>query len=294
MKLTRLGTFLGAVVEDYKLDTADPDLAPTVRELLLKHKVVFFKRQHLDQHQFVEVAKVLSTSLGAVDTHPFRSHRDPIVRGLSPLQPYSEYPEIVGVYHDESTTRNINRWHSDLTWREAPPFASILRGLVMPPMGGNTCWADMASAYKALDESTKARVQEMRVVHNWAQSFQGDWAEGFQMVFGSNPELLKDMNEKYPPCSHPLVLTHPFTGETVLFTNQVTATHVEGMSVEESRELLDELHRLPARPEFQCRFAWEEGDIALWDNLATQHYPVADYWPHQRKVERITFEGVTL
>ncbi|MFD9715771.1 TauD/TfdA dioxygenase family protein [Streptomyces sp. NPDC059076] len=294
MKLTRLGTYLGAVVEDYQLDPSVSHLGAIVRELLLEYKVVFFKRQHLDRHDFVDVAQALSTSLGAVESHPFKSHTHPTVKGLAPFQPYSEYPQITGMYNDERPGRRINRWHSDLTWRQAPPFASILRGLEMPPVGGNTCWADMTEVYKSLDAPTKARINDLRVVHDWAHSFQGDWADVYHRVFGDQPELVADMNETYPPSSHPLVLTHPYTGQAVLFSNQVTATRVEGMSAEESRELLDQLHRLPAQPEFQCRFSWEEGDIALWDNLATQHYPVADYWPHQRKVERISFAGVAL
>jgi taurine dioxygenase len=280
MARRKLGRYLGVVVDDYRLDPADPGLGDFVNELLLQHKVVFFKGQHLDRHAFMKVAR----RIGGTEVHPFISESDPVVHGISPFQPYGEYPEITGIYHDEKHTGNLNAWHSDLNWRAAPTFASVLRAVQIPPWGGDTCWANMGAAYESLGEDVKKELDGLRVVHDWMQIY--------RPALEGTPEVLRQMREKYPAQSHPLVLTHPFTGEKVLFSNKVSGVRIEGVAEEESRRILDMVHRLAWRPEFQCRFRWEEGDVAIWDNLATQHYAVSDYWPHERKMERITLEGV--
>ncbi|GAA2502857.1 TauD/TfdA dioxygenase family protein [Streptomyces sp. NPDC059506] len=279
MARKKLGTHIGVVVDDYRLDPADPGLRDFVTELLLQHKAVFFKSQHLDRHTFMEVAK----RLGRTEVHPFISEDEPVVHGISPFQPYHEYPEITGIYHDEKHTGNLNAWHSDLNWREVPTFGSILRAVQIPPRGGDTLWANMAAAYASLSDEVKEQLDGLRVVHDWMQIY--------FPAFDGNDEALSRMREKYPAQSHPLVLTHPFTGEKSLFSNKVSGVRIEGLEEAESRRILDMVHQLAWRPEFQCRFSWEEGDVAIWDNLASQHYAVSDYWPHVRKMERITLEG---
>jgi taurine dioxygenase len=277
-----LGRFIGVAVDDYRLDPADPGLGDFVNELLLQHKVVIFKGQHLDRHTFVKVAR----QIGRTEVHPFISEDSPVVHGISPFQPYHEYPEITGIYHDEKHTGNLNAWHSDLNWREVPTFGSVLRAVQIPPAGGDTLWANMGRGYQSLSEETKSELDELRIVHDWMQIY-------FPAFAGDDAELNR-MREKYPAQSHPLVLAHPFTGEKVLFSNKVSGARIEGVTTEESQRILDMVHRLAWRPEFQCRYQWEEGDVAIWDNLATQHYAVSDYWPHHRKMERITLEGVPI
>jgi taurine dioxygenase len=280
MARTPLGTRIGVVVDDYRLDPADLDLGGFVRELLLQHKVVLFKNQHLDRHAFVKVAQ----AAGRTEVHPFSCEDDPVVHGISPLQPYPEYPEIIGIYHDENHPGDRNAWHSDLNWRAAPAFASMLRAVQIPPRGGDTCWANMGQAYESLPDEVKKELDGLRVVHDWMQIY--------RPAFAGDEQALRRMRQKYPAQSHPLVLTHPFTGEKVLFSNRVSGVRVEGVDEAESRRILDLVHSQAGRPEFCCRFRWDEGDIAVWDNLATQHYAVSDYWPHVRKMERITLEGV--
>lgn len=279
MARRRLGTYLGVVVDDYQLDPSRPELGELVRELLQQHKVVVFKNQHLDRHAFVKVAK----QIGRPEAHPFISESDPVVHGISPFQPYHEYPEITGIYHDENHTGNLNVWHSDLYWREVPPGGLILRAVQIPPRGGDTCWADMGAAYRSLSDQTRSELAEMRVVH--------DWLPIYSSAFAGDEVLLNRMRTKLPPQSHPLVLTHPRTGEQVLFSNKSSATRIEGLDEKESRRILDMVHLLAWRPEFQCRLQWGEGDVAVWDNLAAQHYAVSDYHPHVRRMERILLEG---
>jgi taurine dioxygenase len=240
---------------------------------------VVFRNQHLDRHTFAEVAR----RIGRPEAHPFISEDDPVVHGISPFQPYHEYPEITGIYHDAEHTGNLNVWHSDLYWREVPPAGLILRAVQVPPQGGDTCWADMGAAYRSLSDQTRSELAEMRVVH--------DWLRIYSSAFADDEVLMDRMRAKFPPPTHPLVLTHPKTGEEVLFSNKSSATRIEGLAEEESRRILDMVHLLAWRPEFQCRLRWEEGDVTIWDNLASQHYAVSDYWPHVRKMERILLEG---
>ncbi|WP_369226009.1 TauD/TfdA dioxygenase family protein [Streptomyces sp. R39] len=281
MARTRLGTHIGVVVDDYRMDPATPGFRDFVIELLLQHKVVFFKSQHFSPSTF----RTMVEGLGRTEVHPFRTDGE-VITGISPFQPYPEYPEITGIYHDAETTGNLNSWHSDLNWREVPPFASILRAVRIPPSGGDTCWANMGKAYDSLSDSVKSELDEMKVVHDWVQIYRAQ--------FKGQEDALRHMQEKFPAQSHPLVLSHPLTGERLLFSNKVSGVRIEGVGEEESRRVLDMVHRLAWRPEFQCRFRWEEGDVAIWDNLATQHYAVSDYWPHVRKMERITLEGLPI
>lgn len=282
MKTTKLGTHIGVVVEGYRLDPADEEMPSLVHALLAEHKAVFFKGQHMSARRHLGVAK----SLGATEVHPFISEEDPVVQGISPYQPHPDIPEIMGIYHDESHTGNLNAWHSDLCWRAKPTYLSVLKGVKIPPRGGDTCFADMGAAYRTLPEKTRAELDGLRVVHDWLQIY--------REAFDGRPDLLAQMREKYPAQTHRLVLTHPVTKEKSLFSNKVSGVRVEGVCDEESARILDLVHRRAWLPEFQCRFRWEDGDVAIWDNLATQHYAVSDYWPHERKVERITLAGFDL
>jgi len=282
MARRHLGRYLGVVVDDYRLDPDDPGLGGFVNELLLQHKVVFFPGQNLDPHAYARVAE----RIGRVEIHPFSSENDPVVHGISPYQPYHEHPEITGIYHDEKHTGNLNSWHSDLNWRAVPTFASLLRAVQIPPVGGDTCWANMGAAFRSLDDATQNELRELRVVHDWYQIYKS--------AFKNDPDGLARLRERYPAQSHPLVLTHPMTGEEVLFSNKVSGVRIEGVDEEESRRIMNLVHLLAWRPEFQCRYQWSEGDVAIWDNLATQHYAVSDYRPHTRKMERITLEGMPI
>lgn len=279
MTRIRMGTHLGMLFDDYRLDPSDPGMGDFVTQMLLQHKVLFFRNQHLDHHTFLRVAQ----RIGKAEIHPFSVEADRVARGLAPKQPYAQYPEITGIHHDEQHKGNLNSWHSDLNWRASPTFASLLRAVQLPPRGGDTCWADMGAAYRSLDEATRRRLDGLRIVHDWMQIYFPD--------FDGTDEVLVRLRERYPPQSHPLVLTHPLTGERVLFSNKVSGVRIEDLDEAESRRILDMVHLLAWRPEFQCRFQWQEGDVAIWDNLATQHYAVSDYWPSVRKMERITIEG---
>ena len=173
-----------------------------------------------------------------------------------------------------------NAWHSDVTWRAEPSLGSILRAVEVPPVGGDTLFADMGAAFRGLSPAMQDWCRSLTAVH--------DIARVFARRLGKRPEELHD---KYPPQRHPIVRTHPETGEQALYVNTAFTSHIEGLSEKESDWLLTHLYAQAAIPEYQCRFRWEAGSIAFWDNRAGQHYAASDYFPAVRRMERVTIAG---
>jgi len=174
-----------------------------------------------------------------------------------------------------------NIWHTDVTWRPAPALGSVLRLIEVPPVGGDTMWADMAAAYDNLPEDVRARIDGLTAVH--------DYLPGFDRF--SDPALLARWQDRFPPVEHPVVRTHPETGRRTLFVNQAFTTHIVGLDRAESDRLLRYLFLQAHTPEFQVRFSWRPDSVAFWDNRATQHYAVNDYHPHVRIAERVAIAG---
>ncbi|MBI0381717.1 TauD/TfdA family dioxygenase, partial [Streptomyces albiflaviniger] len=166
-------------------------------------------------------------------------------------------------------------------FRTRPALGAVLQLREVPPVGGDTMWADMAAAYDNLPAEVKERVDGATAVH--------DVIPGFVRFYG--PERLAPFQEMFPPVEHPVVRTHPETGRRMLFVNTSFTTRITGMEREESDRLLSFLCRQAHVPEYQVRFHWQPGDIAFWDNRATQHYAVNDYAPHRRVAERVAIEG---
>jgi taurine dioxygenase len=151
----------------------------------------------------------------------------------------------------------------------------------VPDVGGDTLWADMGAAYDCLDDELKARIDGLTAVHDWYTNF------GLAM----SPEERDGLRPEFPAVEHPVVRTHPETGRKTLYVNGAFTQHVVGLEPAESRELLHLLYRQATYPEYQCRWRWTAGDLAIWDNRATQHYAASDYWPQRRIMERITVVG---
>ena len=243
-------------------------LAPALREeinrALLEWKVLFFRGAHLTPDQQAAFGR----HWGELETNPIlaRGSRADIVR-----------------FEKGGTARPTyeNVWHTDVTFRERPALGSILQLREVPPLGGDTMWADMAAAYDNLPEDVKARIDGATAVH--------DFIPGFAR-FTDREELLR-LQEQFPPVEHPVVRTHPESGRRMLFVNTSFTTRIVGMAREESDRLLSLLTRQAHVPEYQVRFSWQPGDIAFWDNRATQHYALFDYAPHRRVAERVAIVG---
>ncbi|MFG2682178.1 TauD/TfdA dioxygenase family protein [Streptomyces sp. NPDC048392] len=243
-------------------------LTPALREelnrALLEWKVLFFRAQHLTSGQQRDFAG----RWGPLETNPL------LAAGSS--ADVVRFDKGAGA---APTYENV--WHTDVTFRERPALGAVLQLREVPPFGGDTMWADMAAAYDNLPAEVKDRIDGARAVH--------DFIPGFARFYG--PERLLPHQDLLPPVEHPVVRTHPETGRRMLFVNTSFTTHITGMDRDESDRLLRFLFQQAHVPEYQVRFHWQPGDVAFWDNRATQHYAVGDYGSERRVAERVAIEG---
>ena len=254
---------IGAEIDgvDLSCDLPDETIAD-IRRALLTYKVIFFRDQNITQEQHIAFAR----RFGDLEIHPITPKDQP-------------NPEIFHLTARPGTSRGANVWHSDVTWRETPSLGSVLRARIMPEVGGDTLFADMVAAYEGLSPSMKAWLCTLTAVHDG----------GIFAALQGKPE--SSFHELYPPQEHPVVRTHPETGEQALYVNSAFTTHIKGLSREESDWLLKRLYAQASFPEYQCRFRWKVNSIAFWDNRVCQHYAVADYFPAPRAMERVTVVG---
>ncbi|WP_037570496.1 TauD/TfdA dioxygenase family protein [Phaeacidiphilus oryzae] len=264
-ELTPLGAVIGAEIRGVDLSRPLPE--PVRAELdraLLEWKALFFRGQHLTSAQ----QRAFARNWGELETNPLLAAGDSA--------------EVVRFDKSASAVPTFeNVWHADVTFRERPALGAVLQLREVPPRGGDTLWADMAAAYDNLPERVRERIDGARAVH--------DFIPGFARFYP--PERLAALQDRFPPVEHPVVRTHPRTGRRTLFVNASFTTHIVGMASAESDRLLRLLFQQAHVPEFQVRFSWRAGDVALWDNRATQHYAVADYGTHRRVAERVAIAG---
>ena len=261
----QLGSTVGAEISGVDLTVELPDeVIAELRRDLYDHKVIIFRDQRMNPGQRVAFAR----RLGELEVHPF-------------LPSNTGEPELVRFEKTAEVSGYENSWHHDVTWRACPSMGAVLHAVSVPDHGGDTLFADMYAAYDALDEATKAEIDELIAVHDFTQTF------GHQMT---NNER-KKAREQYPPVEHPVVCSHPATGKLHLYVNRPFVSHIQGLDREASRDLLDRLCRQADSPEHQCRFSWSNEAVAFWDNRAVQHYASSDYWPHRRTMERASIIG---
>jgi len=254
----------------------DAGLVAEIRALLLAHKVLFFRDQDITRAEHVAFAR----HFGELEDHP--------VAGSDP-----DNPGLVRIYKSPETPndRYENAWHTDATWREKPPFGCVLRCVECPPVGGDTMWVSMVEAYKRLPETVKTQIADLRARHS------------IEATFGAAMPVEKRLALKaqFPDAEHPVVRTHPETGEKILFVNAFT-THFTNFHTPAhvrfgqdyspgASQLLNYLISQAFVPEFQVRFRWKPNSVAMWDNRSTQHYAVMDYPPCHRKMERAGIIG---
>ena len=255
---------IGAEVSEVDLRDFDNEIITELNDAWMAHKVLFFRDQPLTHAQHVEYGQ----SFGEPEIHPFL----PAPEGR---------PEIIILESTPQSPQAADVWHTDVTFRECPPLGSILLGRIIPPWGGDTQWANMELAYDMLPDDIKEEIDGAYAVHSYVKAF------GMRK---SEPELAA-LREEHPDQKHPIVRTHPVTGRKGLFINAPFTLTIDGMSARESRTLRHRLYEQARIPEVQCRFRWRQNSIAQWDNRCTQHYAVADYGLHHRRVERVTLLG---
>jgi taurine dioxygenase len=269
LKLSPVTAALGAEVSGIDLRQPLPDsVFGELRDALVQCQVLFFRDQPIEPaHQ-----QALAERFGPLQTHPAYA----TVEG---------HPAITILESTPEKPTLIEKWHTDMTFRQHPPMGTMLRSRIIPERGGDTLFASMTAAWDALSDRMKAMLDGLTAVHSFEHGFRESLAEP------GGRERLADALRANPPIAHPVVRTHPESGRKLLFVNELFTTRIRELSAAESDSLLGFLFRHVQQPEFCCRFRWSENAIALWDNRSTQHKPVNDYFPAHRRMERITIDG---
>ncbi len=259
---------LGAEV--HGVDLSGPVSADTIAEIrkaFLEHLVIFFRGQKLVPQRQLEVAGWFGATMAY-----------PQLKGLP------ECPMVTAVIKRENERVNFGGiWHSDTTYLERPPMASMLYAVTIPPFGGDTMWANQYLAYETLSDGLKKMLDRM-YAHNTSTKAE---------VSKTREDRLKEAGVELKPLlgRHPVVRTHPETGKKALYVNCAHTSHFEGWTEAESTPLLQYLYAHQVKPEFTVRFRWEVGSIAFWDNRCAQHNPINDYHGYLRVMHRVTLEG---
>ena len=259
----QMSPLIGAELIGADLSKPTEALVSEVRAALLKYQVVFFRDQDITREQHIAFAR----KFGELEIHPATPKDQPD-------------REVLRIIHGPNSKGAENFWHSDVTWRAEPSLGSILRAIELPPVGGDTLFSNMVAAYEDLDEDLKERLCTLTAVHDIAR------------VFSSRLSTdASKLHEKFPPQEHPVIRTHPETGKRAIYVNGAFTDYIKDMDRDESDQLLKFLYSRAAIPEYQCRFRWEPGSLAFWDNRACQHYAASDYFPQVRAMERVTIAG---
>ncbi len=259
------------------VDASRPLAAEVVAELrraLAEHCVIFLRDQDLAPEQ----QKAFARHFGPLATTPF-------------IKPLEGHPEMMRIVREPDETKKQNfggRWHTDMTFSPEPVLGTCLYARESPAVGGDTIWTNQMLAFEALSPALQRTLEGLRVMHSAKRSYgpQGAYADDDlkSMRIQASEAALAEQ-------AHPCIRTHPETGRKILFVNWVYAIRFEGMTEEESAPLLGFLNRHSQRPEFQIRFRWRKGSLALWDNRSTQHIAVNDYAGYRRVMDRVTIAG---
>ena len=238
---------------------------------LIRYNVIFFRNQKISPEAHINIAK----SFGTIEEpHPIYPH----VEG---------FPEIVLLENNKNNPPDTDEWHTDVTFKSDPPFASILYSKIIPPVGGDTLWCSLSKIYDALPVDMKKYLETLRAIHDM-----GDFRNNYMQE--DNFESAKKLNrgfEEFGHAVHSVVKTHPVSKKKFLYVNPGFTSQIVGMSSPDSNNLLTYLFNLMSKPEFQIRFQWTPDTLAIWDNRCTMHYAIGDYMPHQRVMNRITISN---
>ena len=277
MRITPLAPSMGAEITDIDMakyfdgsaDGIDGAVMADIKAAWLEHQLIVIRRQEITPKQQLWFAE----SLGVPDIYPF-------LNGLD------GFPMITEVLKKETETVNFGGvWHSDTTYQLCPPMATVLYAKQLPPIGGDTLFSNQYAAYEQLSEGLKRAIDPLRGVN----------IAGKKQVSATRSERVKEAgkgrNAEHMSGIHPVIRTHPETGRKSLFVNPAHTVSFDGWTEQESAGLLAFLFAHQVAPEFQCRLSWQVGDIAIWDNRCTLHYPLNDYHGHRRLLHRITLKG---
>lgn len=271
LNISPIKSTIGAVIDGVDLNQLNDDTLQQIKDALLKHQVVFFRNQDLQTNAQVQLAR----SFGSLHIHP-----------VFPTVP--NVPEVIVLDSHQTDLRDNELWHTDVTFSKTPPLGCVLRAVKIPPSGGDTLWASGTAAFQALDADTQEKIRGLTAMHDIRLSFP---QERFGGVSEEEKARLEEIYRKNPPVEHPVVRTHPDTGEPILFVSEGFTSHINGLPEDEGKELLDFLTEHAVKEEFHLRWQWREGDVAIWDNRCTQHKALFDYGDAHRIMHRATVNG---
>ncbi|MFZ4639577.1 MAG: TauD/TfdA dioxygenase family protein [Nodosilinea sp.] len=262
---------IGAEIIDLKLGASlEEGVIDGIRQALVQHKVLFFRNQHhLDAASQIAFAQRFGSLTGA---HPT-------------LPPLDYQPEVLDLDYGKNHAY-ANYWHTDVTFIDRPPMGAVLRAVELPPVGGDTIWANTVAAYQDLPAPLRSLVDSLWAIHSNAYDYVtgvtnlDEEFRSYRQVFEST--LFQSL--------HPVVRVHPESGEPSLILGGFVR-RFQGLSQAESEDLLRTLQSYVTRPENTVRWRWQLGDVAFWDNRSTQHYAIADYGDLPRRVQRVTVVG---
>jgi taurine dioxygenase len=257
------GTIGAEVTAGAGIGSLDDETIVHLHQAWLDWKVLFFRDQEVSADEHIAFGQ----QFGELEVHPFL--------------PNDGHPEIVVLDTAAGGPSRAERWHTDVSFREAPPTGSVLRGRIIPSVGGDTLWADMEQAYEQLDDETKDQIEHLTATHT------------LRINFGRRlpPEELEQKLAQFPDQHHPVVRVHPVTGRRSLFVNGSFVEKIDGLEPDEGNPLLARLIATASQPTYQVRFRWRPDSFAMWDNRSTQHCAAQDFGDARRRVERVTLLG---
>lgn len=267
LTITRVTAHTGALVEGVSLKDATDSQIAEVEAALHEHLVLLFPGQRLEPTDQMDVAR----RFGEIDVAPF-----------GPKHP--DVAELTVLDQQAPKGQGADAWHSDNTFLAAPPKYTMLQAVLLPEVGGDTCWANMYQAFDALSVPMQTMLEGLTATHDLTKMLVTAVAQG------NSDADLDAMRVQYPPEHHPVIRTHPVTGRKALFVNGNFTTQIDGVTEAESRTILSLLAEHVQSPVFQCRYRWQPGTFAMWDNRCLQHYAVPDY-TSRRVMHRLTIAG---
>ena len=260
---------IGSVVSgaDFSKPSSFEPHAEELRALLLDRHVLFFRGLDMT----ADSQEAFASMFGQVQP-------------VGPFTPRHVDNTNVEVLHTHGKAQGTDVWHVDRSWHETPPSASILYAQQVPEVGGDTMWVSMIDAVDALDPALREHVSKLEAIHHWETPSNVAAVKNGQQ----GAERYLEMRRKYLPLIRPVIVAHPKSGRDVLYVNTLYTTSLVGVPPTLASTLLPYLSSLATVPEFQVRWHWEPGSMAIWDNWAVQHYAVSDYYPHERVMHRVT------